>query len=1308
MTDQSKEEAILADLSRIITSAPKAEDVYELFIERLRDLIEFDRAVIAIVQPDGNSFIDTLVSGIEISEWEQGKRHLLDGTVTQFALSQGQPVIGSEDIIISRLESTSSKTDQLNSDLLSIISVPIYWQQNPVGVFHLRSKKANTYSADDARVLERVSSQIAGAIANNNLREETAQEGERRAMIAGIGRAVSGSLSFEEISAQIRELIAGTIRFDRFAVSNYDAETDNIRNVFACDFDGAPANLAPDSVLSDYIGASSLTSFKPYVMGWEALSEAYSSDSYLLTLQDAGIRSGVWIPLRWNDQLVGAMAVASKSATPLTPDQVQFLEQIASHVAGAMEASRLHARTLADADRRTAMAEISRTVGSTLDIESIALRTAVHLDSFIHFDRLSLASIDFKAKTVRTIWNSVGSDDPDFAVGVEREYIGTFLEQALEGQSAVTVFAGLDASSDPSIISNKFTIRFVDDGPEHTFILAPIWLREVPIGCLYLRSDGFEHVSRENVMLLDDIASQLAPIIQYSRLHAIAINESARRTTLAEIGRIFSSGYELDTDYEEFVPAVQKIIPFDRLVVSQLNVEEDGVVDEFVWGDASETALPNQRYVLSDTPAIKLVEEMSPLIWNAEEMDGDKERFAVVSNPVKMGLLSALIAPIIWEGQIIGTLNFRSRQDRAYNQKQVEIVEQIATQIAGAIENTRLHKRTRLEALERTVLAEIGRTASSSLEAGEIYAELASHISQLMNFDRMVMSTIDRTRSTAQSAFIFGVEIKGDSGGRNPIPLAESPINLTIEANAPVHLNHAEISEFTNAFSRLNPILEAGLVSALHVPLRWDDEIIGSLDFRSKTENAYSDTDFGIANLIAEQIVGPFANSALHKDLARSEAGQTALAKLGRHVSELSDAGDVFEAVGKTMAEFVAFDRISINKLEMNPTNMVLRYQDGIQIESHEIGAQVLVEAGLETITAWATKSPTDAPHHYQSTKTEAFLALGLKSTMRAPMRTRDHLVGVIAVNSKKADPFTQNDFQLLNRAAEQVAAIVDNLDLIANAETQAHEQSEFARLARELSSASTREEMFRLTDQAVSGFFNSDRLSISVLNPETMDLKLVFGRGLEIPEVPVGSVFHIGNNMKGFNDWASDLTSPIPTALDTPKSDQFTLLGLKTTMRAPLRTASGSVGVIALNSYHPDAYSTKDHELLGLIAVQLAPALENMDLYRAAQGEALERTALAEIGRIITASLDMSEVYERFETQARRLIEFDRFSISTIGVDEGVLIPQYVSGVPVRGEAMGPRLPYSISGTNRVVETGLPVVMTHDEVNEMAADDDG
>jgi PAS domain S-box-containing protein len=76
----------------------------------------------------------------------------------------------------------------------------------------------------------------------------------------------------------------------------------------------------------------------------------------------------------------------------------------------------------------------------------------------------------------------------------------------------------------------------------------------------------------------------------------------------------------------------------------------------------------------------------------------------------------------------------------------------------------------------------------------------------------------------------------------------------------------------------------------------------------------------------------------------------------------------------------------------------------------------------------------------------------------------------------------------------------------------------------------------------------------------------------------------------------------------------------------------------------------------------------------------AQENVVMAEIGQIISSTLNIDDVYERFAEKVRTLIPFDRIAIRTINAKDNTVTNAYASGVDVRSLRLGDT--FSLSGS--------------------------
>jgi hypothetical protein len=74
----------------------------------------------------------------------------------------------------------------------------------------------------------------------------------------------------------------------------------------------------------------------------------------------------------------------------------------------------------------------------------------------------------------------------------------------------------------------------------------------------------------------------------------------------------------------------------------------------------------------------------------------------------------------------------------------------------------------------------------------------------------------------------------------------------------------------------------------------------------------------------------------------------------------------------------------------------------------------------------------------------------------------------------------------------------------------------------------------------------------------------------------------------------------------------------------------------------------------------------------QAVQQLAEDALLLTQIGRIISSTLQIDQVYEQFTQEVRKLVPFDRMSINTIDQEAGVFTVKYLVGQEVAGRYLG------------------------------------
>jgi PAS domain S-box-containing protein len=192
----ARENAILAEIGKILSSSLKIEEVYERFAEEARKLIPLDRIMVGLNNPDKGNVTVAYASGSNVDGRRVGDTYPLKHSGNEMVMKTRKAFLVQPESV-EELERSQlfNLISTFRGGLRSMMSAPLIWRDQVIGALHFRSARFKAYTDRDLSLAERIAAQIAGTIAGAQLYEEMKQ------MVKQIGNA---GLQISTSSAQIR------------------------------------------------------------------------------------------------------------------------------------------------------------------------------------------------------------------------------------------------------------------------------------------------------------------------------------------------------------------------------------------------------------------------------------------------------------------------------------------------------------------------------------------------------------------------------------------------------------------------------------------------------------------------------------------------------------------------------------------------------------------------------------------------------------------------------------------------------------------------------------------------------------------------------------------------------------------------------------------------------------------------------------------------------------------------------------------------------------------------------------------------
>ena len=303
-----------------------------------------------------------------------------------------------------------------------------------------------------------------------------------------------------------------------------------------------------------------------------------------------------------------------------------------------------------------------------------------------------------------------------------------------------------------------------------TELFVPLITREGLRGIMILgRKLSEQDYSLEECRMLRVVARQMATTLDNARLYELQRRRYQEQVLLAKLGMTVSAELDLEKVYSLFGNELKQVVPVDFAGVNLIYGEGKPSVNTLMV-----SSLPGQQVAwdaveeFARTGGAKLTDNSQQLWYEPDLSHGTDERLQ------QAGIRSILLLPLRSKGSLIGNFIIASQEPEAYSAEDIRLLQQVAVQLAIAIDKSRLYN------LEREARLEVERQDKERTEfINSLIHEIKTPITAML-----------------ASSELLREELSGDSSS-----LKELAENLDIAAN---NLNR-RVSELTD-FVKLRSI----------------------------------------------------------------------------------------------------------------------------------------------------------------------------------------------------------------------------------------------------------------------------------------------------------------------------------------------------------------------------------------------------------------------------------------------------------------------------------------------------------------------
>ncbi len=586
--------------------------------------------------------------------------------------------------------------------------------------------------------------------------------------------------------------------------------------------------------------------------------------------------------------------------------------------------------------------------------------------------------------------------------------------------------------------------------------------------------------------------------------------------------------------------------------------------------------------------------------------------------------------------------------DREWEAEELQLVQQVYTQLELAIENATLFQQTQQALAETDEQARklqqlnlLGEYLSQSNTFEEALSYALQQLDKVINaqlclaalpdFENQLFTIYhlkDNNLQTTQQTFLFQESFLGWIMDEKKI--------------------HSKFSLQNSNFPDAEALAEQHKIQSLIAgPMIADEDFFGILLAGTSIPEGYTTQDENMMQSVSSLVASTIKNRQLLQQIQRRSVQLETSAEVSRTASTILDPNELLPRVVNLIKEGFGLYYVGIFLIDhqgdwtQEPGNWaVLRAGTGDagqkMLEANhklEIGGESMIGTSIASAEAKIALNVGSEVHFFRN----PYLP-DTKSEMALPLISRGRVLGALTIQSEHEAAFTNEDITSLQTLADQLANAIENASLFEQTQARAKELSVLNEMATAFTQTMDVDLLIEHTYNFTSRLMDASNFYLALYNAEdvSIEFKLFTEDGERIP--PPEPKIILGD---GLTDWI--VINKLPILLSDNLEEHLAQLGIEVRgqpalswLGVPMLLGEKVIGVIAVQSYtHANSYRQQELDLLISIASQAAVAIDSATRFQRSQAQARYEQILREITTRVHSSTNTEAV---LKTAAREI----------------------------------------------------------------------
>ena len=508
--------ASLNEFGRRVAARLELQDMLETTVSSLEEYLAFYRVGIFLVDEASSELYPAVANEALLSVIPPGYRQTMGEGAIGRAASTGETVLANDPVS----DGVATEVGAWSSP--SSVSVPIKVGPRVIGVLEVEGVRRGAFGEQDAATLEIAADQLAVAMENARLFEQTQRRVAELATVNEIGRAISGALDTNQLAELIYDQVSSLSNTRNFHLVVYDPDARRVYMEFI--IEQGQRQMRDGSSLGQGLVSHIIRTGEPLLLprGVEEFAQEHG-----LTMERGSAKSWLGVPMIAGDRVIGAIAVqSSEREDAFDAAHLELLTIVAGQASVAYHNASLFQERLRRIEQLNVLNEMAQAISSTLELDDLLEIVYQQASRIVDTTNFYIALYDEETEEITF----------PFVVDPEQR------EDWSPGKKGEGLTGTIIATGQPLLLPTGAAGLYRKEGREIHAGLCRSWLgvpmiaEDRVLGVIAVQDYEREQVyHEEHLGLLSTVAAQAAVAVRNAQLYRQIVGFSSELESMVEV-----------------------------------------------------------------------------------------------------------------------------------------------------------------------------------------------------------------------------------------------------------------------------------------------------------------------------------------------------------------------------------------------------------------------------------------------------------------------------------------------------------------------------------------------------------------------------------------------------------------------------------------------------------------------------------------------------------------------------------------------------------------------------------------------------